>query len=211
MKSTLVLFFALILTSCAVFDKYDDNKHTWYHKSLTKEEKEKLKTEDYITKNWIGKNSNGDFSRGRLVILSVNKPFEFIETGTWTERHTLSASKGWRAILTDSTVYDATGNIIFKEAYMNENKEDKGPYLYEKWTSALSDSLRQSITLYYPNGQIKSFEECTIINYLRVQADNQKQKRITFLETFLENGQKCNPSDVTYDQWYEPGVRMSKH
>ena len=211
MKSTLILFFALILTSCAVFDKYDDNKHTWYHKSLTKEEKQKLKTEDYITKNWIGKNSNGDFSKGRLLILSVNKPYEFIETGTWTEKHSLSASKEWRAILTDSTVYDATGNILFKETYMDESKDAKGPYLYEKWTSALSDSLRQSITLYYPNGQIKSFEKCTIMNYLRVQADNQKQKRITFLETFLENGQKCNPNEVSYDQWYEPGVRMSRH
>lgn len=211
MKSTLLFFFAVILTSCAVFDKYDDNKHTWYHKSLTKEEKQKLKTEDYITKNWIGKNSNGDFSKGRLVILSVNEYYEFIETGTWTERHSVSASKGWRATLTDSTVYDATGNIVFKETYMDENKDAKGPYLYEKWTSVLNDSLRQSITLYYPSGQIKSFEKCTVINYLRVQADNQKQKRFTFLETFLENGQKCNPNELIYDQWYEPGVRMSKH
>jgi hypothetical protein len=210
MKSTLILFLASILTSCAVFDKYDDNKHTWYHKSLKKEEKQKLKTADYITKNWIGKNSNGDFSKGRLVILAVNKNYEFIETGTWIEKHSLSASKGWRATLTDSTVYDATGNILFKETYMDENNDTKGPYLYEKWTAALSDSLRQSITLYHSNGQIKYFEKCTVINYLRVQADNQKEKRIIFLETFLENGQKCKPNEVIYDQWYEPGVRMSK-
>lgn len=211
MKSILVLFFAVILTSCAVFDKYDDNKHTWYHKSLTKEEKQNLETEDYIVKNWIGKNSNGDFSKGRLLILNVNGYYEFIETSIWTEKHSLSASRGWRATLTDSTIYDATGNILFKETYMDEDKDDKGPYLYEKWTSALSDSLRQSITLYYPNGLIKSFEKCTIIDYLRVQADNLKQKRITLLQTFLESGQKCNPSEITYDQWYEPRVRMSNH
>jgi len=211
MRSTLTLFFAIILTSCAVFDKYDDNKHTWYHKSLTKEEKQKLKTEDYITKNWIGKNSNGDFSKGRLVILSVNEPYEFIETGTWSEKHSLSASKGWRATLTDSTVYDATGNILFKETYMDENKDAKGPYLYEKWTSSLSDSLRQNITLYYSNGHVKSFEKCTVIEYLRVLADNQKKKHVTLLETYLESGQKCDPKEIVYDQWYEPGVRMSKH
>lgn len=211
MKSTLILAFAVVLTGCAVFDKYDDNKHTWYHKSLTKDEKQKLKTEDYIIKNWIGKNSNGDFSKGSLVILSVNEPYEFIETGTWTEKHSLSASKRWRAILTDSTVYDATGNILFKETYMDENNDASGPYLYEQWTSTFSDSLRQSITLYYPNGQIKSFQKCTVIEYLRVQADNLKQKRITFFETFLENGQKCNPNEVIYNQWYEPGVRMNKY
>lgn len=211
MKPTLILFFAVILTSCAVFDKYDDNKHTWYHKSLTKEEKQKLKTEDYIFKNWVGKNSNGDFSKGRLVVLSVRDPYDFIETGTWTEKHSLSASKGWTATLTDSTVYDATGNILFKETYMDENNDTKGPYLYEKWTSEFSDSLRQSITLYYPNGQIKSFEKCTTIDYLNVLADNQKEKRVTLLETYLENGQKCDPKEISYDQWYEPGVRMGKH
>jgi hypothetical protein len=211
MKSTSVLLVAILLAGCAVFDKYDDNKYTWYHKSLTKEEKQKLETEDYITKNWLGKNSNGDFTKGRLVILSVNRYYEFIETGTWTEKHSLSASKGWSATLTDSTVYDATGNILFKETYIDENKDDKGPYLYEKWTSTLSDSLRQSITLYYSNGQVKSFERCTTIDYLRVQADSQKQKRVTFLETFLENGKKCEPKELIYDEWYEPGVHMSKH
>lgn len=211
MKSTPILFFAVILTSCAVFDKYDDNKHTWYHKSLTKEEKQKLKTEDYITKSWIGKNSNGDFSKGILVILSVNKYYEFIETGTWTEKHSLSASKGWRATLTDSTIYDATGNILFKETFMDKTNDTKGPYLYEKWTSSLSDSLRQNITLYYSNGQVKLFEKCTVIEYLRVLGDNQKEKHVTHLETYLENGQKCDPKEISSDQWYDPGVQMSKH
>jgi len=213
MKSTLIILFAFILTGCAVFDKYKDNKHTWYSKSLTKEERQKLKTEDYIIKNWTGKNSNGDFSKGRLVILNtgIKRYYEFIETGTWTEKHSLSASNGWSANLTDSTVYDSTGNILFKETYMDESKDDKGPYLYEKWTSALGDSLRQNITLYYSNGQVKSFEKCTIIDYLRVLADNQKEKHTTFLETYLENGQKCDPREIVYNQWYEPGVRMSKH
>lgn len=41
---------SLILPSCAVFDKYGDNKHTWYHASLTKAEKDSIKSERLITK-----------------------------------------------------------------------------------------------------------------------------------------------------------------
>jgi hypothetical protein len=94
---------------------------------------------------------------------------------------------------------------------MDESKDSKGPYLYEKWTSSLSDSLRQNITLYYSNGHVKSFEKCTVMEYLRVLTDNQKKKQVTLLETYLENGQKCDPKEIVYDQWYEPGVRMSKN
>lgn len=203
---------SLILSACAVFDKYDDNKHTWYHASLTKAEKDTIKSERIITKKWYGRNSNGDFSKGDLYVIEtgIKNYYEFIETGVWVESHSASAAKGWKAKIKDSIVYDVMGNIVFKEKLMDELNDNKGQYLIEKWTSTLSDSFRQIVTLYYSNGQIKSIEKFTVIDNKNLVSDRDKEKRLTSIETYLENGQKCPPSELTYDMWYEPGTRMKK-
>jgi hypothetical protein len=203
-----VFILTFTLTGCAVFDKYYDNTDTWYHASLSKSEKDSI----FITKKWYGRNSNGDFSKGELLIKDtpVKNCYEFIPTGTWTEKHTASASKGWEAIIKDSTVYDMMGNILFKEKYMDELGDNKGQYLYEKWTSTLSDSLRQTVILYYPNGQIKSKENFTTINYKYLVSDSKKEKWLTGFEAYQQNGQKCSMEDLSYDQWYEPATRMKK-
>lgn len=113
-------------------------------------------------------------------------------------------------MIKDSIVYDVLGNILFKEKLMDELNDDKGQYLFEKWISTLSDSLRQVVTLYCPNGQIKSIEKLTVIDHKNLVSDRYKEKRLTSIETYLENGQKCEPSELTYDMWYEPGTRMKK-
>jgi len=206
------MFIAVSISSCAVFDKYQDNTHTWYHASLTKAEKNSIEMNGWITKKWEGKNTNGDFSEGKLYVRKTwtKNYYEFIETGLWTERHSASASKGWKAIIKDSIVYDASGNILFKEKVMDELNDSKGQFIIEKWTSTLADSLRQTVTVFYSNGQIKSRETFTVLEYKLIESDERKEKRLTSIETYLENGNKCSPSELTYDLWYEPGTRMRK-
>jgi hypothetical protein len=213
MKNLVFAFtITLIITGCGLFDKYQDNTHTWYHGSLTKAEKDSIKLNRLITKKWEGKNSNGDFSKGELCVIEtgIKNYYEFVETGIWKERHSAAAAKGWRAIVKDSIVYDVMGNILFMEKFLDELNDDKGQYLYEKWTSTLSDSLRQTIILFYSNGQVKSKENLTVLDHNYLASDYNKEKRLTSFEAYLENGQKCSMSELTYDQWWEPGTKMKK-
>jgi hypothetical protein len=214
MKNPALTLTSILITisSCAVFDKYSNNKHTWYHASLSKVEKDSIKSNGLIVKKWEGRNSNGDFSIGKLYVVEtkIKNHYTFIETGIWTEKHSASATKGWKALIKDSTTYDAMGNTLFKERFMDELNDNRGQYLIERWTSTLSDSLRQTVILYYPNGQIKYRGNFTTLEYTSLASDSDKKKKTTGIETFLENGQKCLPSELTYDQWYEPGTWMKK-
>ncbi|WP_160143738.1 hypothetical protein [Chryseolinea soli] len=212
MKTLIIVFIVGSISSCAVFDKYQDNKHTWYHASLTKAEKDSIETKGLIAKKWEGKNTNGDFSKGKLYVVKtgIKNYYEFIETGVWIEKHSASAAKGWKAIVKDSAVYDVFGNILFKEKIMDELNDSNDPFIIEKWTSTLSDSLRQTVVVFYSNGQIKSKETFTVLDYKTIRSDDRKEKRLTRIETYLKNGNTCSPSELNYDIWYEPAVPMKK-
>ena len=102
------------------------------------------------------------------------------------------------------------GNILYKETFMDELDDNKAQYLIEKWTSKITDSLRQTVTSYYSNGQLKYKENYTVIDQKYLNRDCNKAKRLTYSEAYLENGQKCLIEELTYDQWYQPGTRMKK-
>jgi hypothetical protein len=210
MKRLMIMFLAASISSCAVF-KYQDNTHSWYHASLMKAEKDSIEANGWIIKTWEGKNTNGDFSQGKLYVLKTGAKnyYDFVETGIWTEKHSASAKK-WKALVKDSTVYDAYGTILFSERVMDELNDNKGQFTFETWTSTQTDSLRQTVTVFYSNGQVKSRETFTVLEHEFIMRDARTKKRLTSIETYLENGNKCSPAELTYDVWYEPGTRMRK-
>ena len=71
MKRLIIVFIVGSISSCAVFDKYHDNMHSWYHASLTRAEKDSIEIKGLIAKNWEGKNRNGDFSKGKLYVVKT--------------------------------------------------------------------------------------------------------------------------------------------
>ncbi|RDC65585.1 hypothetical protein AHMF7616_04215 [Adhaeribacter pallidiroseus] len=137
----------------------------WYHNSLSKAEKDSIYEYGKIIKEWQGTNNLGDYTKGKILIrkLDVANKFDFVEIGSWEERHSASAAKGWKATIKDLITYDEFGNINSRKLYLNEGSIPASDgLLFEEWKSSNTDSLRQEIINYHENGQISSKQHVTI-------------------------------------------------
>ncbi len=204
---------ALLLTSCTVFSPYHNTADYWYHHSLSKQEKAEVVARGQLLKNWVGTNAKGDTVRGPLLVGQDSRGrFVFTELGTWQYRYQGAAAKGWRAAVLDSIVHDDYGNIRYRAERLDENQDSTGRYLFEQWTSTQTDSLRQVVTSYYPNGQIRFRQHITVVNPDELVKDYAKQKQLTGMEAYDEAGQPISAQQVEklLYVWYMPHISMKK-
>ncbi len=212
MKNYFLVLLVLFCTSCKLFHSYPDNTHWWYHKGITQKDKLVLDQQDSLIKDWHSTNSLGDYMKGKLKVFHTEKKklYFFVEMGEWIERHSVSASRKWKAETRDTIVYDMSGNIISRRFYMDEAFDKIGFYLKEKWTSEQTDSLRQTIIEYYPNGQLKLKLRLTILNPDVDITDKFKHKNLLFSEAHKENGEIDNSDELQIDEWYQPRTLMKE-
>lgn len=212
MKHIFLVLVAIFCTSCKLFHSYPDNTHWWYHKGITKNDKLIVNQQDSLIKDWHSTNSLGDYAKGKLKVFRTIKKnvYFFVEMGEWVERHSVSTSRKWKAETRDTIVYDMFGNITSRKFYMDEAFDKIGFYLKEEWTSEGTDSLRQTIVEYYPNGQQKVKLKLTVVNANEDLSDKFKYKNLVFRETHKENGEICNEDELEIDEWYEPRTLMKE-
>ncbi|MET4105665.1 hypothetical protein [Hymenobacter sp. UYP22] len=201
----------LITSGCTVFSPYKNTRDYWYYNSLSASEKEMIEVQKQISKDWHGTNKNGDSTLGKLIIIKDTLGlFTFIETGVWRHKYVGQAAKGWRGIVTDSIVYDDHGNILYREEYLDENQDAIGPYLFEKWTASKTDSLRQTVTSYYPNGQVRYTQQATVLNPTELVTDYRKRKVLRSTKAYDETGKSISTQELEklLYVWYQPHVSM---
>ncbi|UOQ72871.1 hypothetical protein [Hymenobacter cellulosilyticus] len=201
------------LSGCTVFSPYKTTEDYWYHHSLSKSEQGLVEQQGRLVKDWRATNKNGDLCQGQLLITQgPNGRFRFTETGLWINRYTGRAAQGWRAAVLDSTRYDANGNIVYRAQYLDENQDQVGQYLFEKWVGTRTDSLRQTVYSYYPTGQLRYEQLATVLNDTELGSDRTKRKVLRSMTGYNEAGQPISLMElqkVLY-QWYQPHISMAK-
>jgi hypothetical protein len=200
-----------VVSGCTVFSPYKTTWDYWYYKSLSTSEKSIVETQKQFVKDWHGTNKQGDSVIGKLLITKNNAGrFNFTEIGTWQHKYIGQGAKGWRAVVKDSIVHDDYGNILYREEYLDENQDTLGPYLFEKWTTTNTDSLRQTITSYYPNGQIRYIQRITVLNATELVTDYRKRKALLDMKAYNENGKPISAQEVEklLYVWYQPHISM---
>lgn len=213
MKTLLYFSILVSLSGCAGLNGFKYNQHMWYHQSLSEVEKDNIKDQGYIIREWHGTNNLGDYTRGKILIRKLDKAnkFDFVEIGSWEERHSASAAKGWKGTLKDSIIYDEFGNISSRKLYLSEGKIPASEGLiFEEWKSTNTDSLRQEIINYHENGQISSKQYVTVKYPKNYSSDYAKEKYLTKLEVFDEKGNKLPTSSYQRYGWYLPKTIMKK-
>jgi hypothetical protein len=176
MTRIIVIVVLLLATqSCAIFDGYKDNQHSWYAKELTPDEKRTVDQGKVLRKK-----INTPHSKGELLIMKGNRKYgqyNFVETGDWTEQYQYSSAyqKGKSY---DKVTYDEYGNILKRQ--ITETGEDAA-FVNQIWTSELAifdtdTVLTQKIVWF--NNREQEIAEVTlaILNYKEMLSDRLKTK-----------------------------------
>lgn len=207
-----LLLCVMMLPGCGVY--YWNPEESSFYKSISASEKAAIEKDSSIVKDWYGTNEYGDYSKGKLLINKTKgKLYNFTEIGVWKQKRTITNTKmkGWEATVKDSTVHDNYGNIIYREFYIDKNKDDVGSFLWGKLLSTSTDSLRQSFTYYYPNGQAEWVEKVTVINPSEKLTDEKKTKKVISTASYDITGQSIPGEQVAGDifGWFVWPVSMS--
>ena len=184
----ILLFF---LSGCAIFDGYQDNQHSWYHKELTDSEKEEIKRSGFLYKEKSIKNGN-EYLYGRLLIIESRKQnrYNFIEIGDWSEERSYWSDGIIKGMDKRRTLYDFNGNILSREVW-DKPKSQEDYYLLESIRSHFQiingDSLLiQKITGYYSSG-IKKFEVKVAVPAYKEKLSDRLKSKVDIDTAFIYN------------------------
>ncbi|RYU78118.1 hypothetical protein [Hymenobacter persicinus] len=181
---------------------------------MSKAERALIDQQGRLVKDWRATNTAGDLCTGPLVVTrGADGRYQFTETGLWVNRYTGKAARGWRAAVLDSTRYDVYGNILYRARYLDENQDSLGQYLFEKWVSTRTDSLRQTIYSYYPTGQLRFEQQATVLNDTAPGSERTRQKVLRKMSAYNEAGQPISLAELQklLYVWYQPHVAMPKN
>ena len=188
-----------MFSSCAIFDGYKDNLHSWYASSLTQQDKRLIDSGDTLIRV-----IDTEKTKGTLLIIKGQKglgKYNFVEIGEWEERFNYSGRKG-EAIT--ETIYDNYGNIISR-AEWDKRKNDTDFYLRATYDSEISQTytdsiLKQTIIVYNPEGT-KIFETNFIINdYKNLLSDRLKIKfKIDKKSYYNSSGELIKEREFRYE------------
>jgi hypothetical protein len=183
-----------ILNSCALFDKYDSNQLSAYHNSLTKIEKEKINSEGQLSKDWDGKNSLGDYEKGKLIIFKkTDRVYKFVQVGLWESSYILQKEIRQNGILKQVMNFDSLGNLRSCESY-HRPKNKVNFYLANRITSEITsdNKLLQKIERINQGGWIMYYIILEYANYENIDNDWSKEKIVLEVKYFDKDGNEVS-------------------
>ncbi len=190
MKVRFDIYILLFLSSCALFDKYDLNQHSAYHRSLTIVEREEINSKGRIVKQWKGTNSLGDYEEGDLLIInSTNNTYKFIQIGHWESSHNLTRGNKNLGTLKQIMDFDSLGNLRSRESYLKP-QEANNFYLAEKLTSTINqeNKLVQFSERMDADKRKMYHIHFRYMNYQFMDNDRLKKKEIVEIKYFDKEG-----------------------
>lgn len=183
-KFKYVLILALSAQSCAIFDGYKDNQHSWYSKDLTTVEKTLM--DGGQTMEW---RFNATKKKGKLIVMKGDPKFgeyNFVEVGDWEELVDYSRGDFVSGQMFVETTFDDYGNILSRSV-IDKRKRDSKFDESQIWTFEIKVFGTDSVL----TQRIKTFDKDSIqTSELTLGVLNHKQKLSDRLKTKIRVGRE---------------------